>query len=142
MEPAFWDTSSLVPLCVVQPSSTVVRQLSIQYQIVVWWSTPVEIKSAFARLVRTGLLSKPDSLAAQNVLEVLRRNWREVQPGEQLRALAETFVDRFPLKAADAQQLAAAYKWSVGQPHSRVFIGGDIQLLESARQLGFQTVAT
>jgi len=142
MEPAFWDSSSLVPLCVVQPSSTVVRQLSAKYQVVVWWSAPVEVRGAFARLARTGQLTQSDSVSAQNVLRVLRMNWREVQPSEQLRVEAESFVDRFQSKAADAQQLAAAHVWSLGKPAGHVFLSGDKQLLESARQLGFQVIAT
>ena len=142
MEPAFWDSSSLVPLCVTQPSTTVVRQLSAQYGIVVWWSAPVEIRSAFARLVRTDLLSQADFAAGQNVLRVLRLNWREVLPSRPLRVEAESFVDRFQLKAADAQQLAAAYTWSLGRPSGRVFLSGDEKLLEAARQLGFQAIET
>ena len=142
MEPAFWDSSSLVPLCVVQPSSTIVRRLSAQYQVVVWWTAPVEVRSAFARLVRTGLLSQTDFAAAQKVLKVLRQNWTEVQPSRQLRDDAEGFVDRFQLKAADAQQLAAAFTWSLSRPRGRVFLSGDIQLLEAARQLGFQGLQT
>ena len=142
MDPAFWDTSSLVPLCVVQPSSTVVRQLSAQYEIVVWWSSPVEMKSAFARLIRMAQLSPADLHKAQDVMRSLRQNWQEVMPNQQLRNEAEGFVDRFQLRAADAQQLAAAYIWAAGRPAGRVFLSGDLQLLEAARLLGFRAIQT
>ena len=57
MEYAFWDASALVPLCVTQRATPVVEALSAQYQVAVWWSTPVEIRGAFARLVRMGQLA-------------------------------------------------------------------------------------
>lgn len=140
MDPAFWDSSSLVPLCVAQPSSLAVRQLSANYRIHVWWSAPVEVRSAIARLNRMGLLTQAEVTQAQQVLSRLKMNWREVLPSKALRDDAETFVDRFQLRAADAQQLAAAFIWSLRRPVGRVFISGDIQLLEAARQLGFQTI--
>jgi len=44
------------------------------------------------------------------------------------------------LKAADAQQLAAALVWCIGRTKGRVFISHDSQLLDAARLLGFQAV--
>jgi hypothetical protein len=44
------------------------------------------------------------------------------------------------LKAADAQQLAAALAWCIGRTKGRAFISGDSQLLDAARQLGFHAV--
>jgi predicted nucleic acid-binding protein len=108
MDPAFWDSSSLVPLCVAQPSSSVVRQLSANDRIHVWWAASVEVRRAIARLSRMGLLTQAEADLARNVLSRLKTNWREVLPSETLRSDAEAFVDRFQLRAADAQQLAAA----------------------------------
>ena len=141
MTPAFWDTSALVPLCVQQQPSVVVRQLLAQHEIAVWWATPVEMRSAFERLRRMGQLSALEHAAAGVRLEKLRRSWRELQPNEGLRAQAETLLMQYSLKAADALQLAAASTWSAGHPQAYVFISGDAQLLEAARQVGFQTVA-
>ena len=140
MEPAFWDSSALVPLCVQKQTSAIVRRLLRQHEMVVWWSTPVEMRSAFARLLRIGQLTPSEHVSAGQALEQLRRAWRELQPTDRLRADAEMLVDRFPLKAADAFQLAAAHSWASGKPRSRVFISGDIQLLQAARQCGFQAV--
>ncbi len=140
MADAFWDASSLVPLFLRQPSSSTALQLVRQYGIVVWWSTPVEVRSAFARLLRMGQATPPEFSAAQMDLAQLRMSWREVLPSPALRDQAELFVDRFQLKAADAQQLAAAFDWVIGRPSGRVFISGDVQLLEAARQLGFQAI--
>jgi predicted nucleic acid-binding protein len=113
-----------------------------QYGIVVWWATPIEMCSTFERLLRTSELTVAEHTAARRRLEELRQVWREVQPSEPLRSQAETLLDRFPLKAADALQLAAALLWSSGAPQHCVLLSGDVQLLEAARHLGFQTVAT
>jgi hypothetical protein len=74
-------------------------------------------------------------------LDRLRSTWWEVEPDEPLRLQAEGLVDRFPLKAADAQQLAAALAWCLGKPDGRAFLSRDKQLLVAARQLGFLTVS-
>jgi predicted nucleic acid-binding protein len=140
MDYAFWDTSALIPLCVKQRSTSTVQALSAQYQKAVWWSTPVEMRSGFARLVRMSQLMPNEVVQAQIRLDRMRSDWLEVDPSEPLREQAERLVDRFPLKAADAQQLAAAMIWCIGRTKGRVFISGDSQLLDAARQLGFQTV--
>ena len=140
MTPAFWDTSALVPLCVQQHPSSAVKELLGQHEITVWWATSVEIRSAFERLMRTGQLTQSEHIAAGTRLEKLRRGWRELQPTETLRAQAEVFLMSYPLKAADALQLAAAWTWCSGDAQGCTFISGDAQLLEAARQAGFQVV--
>jgi predicted nucleic acid-binding protein len=140
MDYAFWDASALVPLCVTQRATPVVEALSAQYSLAVWWSTPVEMRGAFARLVRMGQLTPNGQVQAQVTLDRMRSDWLEVDPSEPLREQAERLVDRFPLKAADAQQLAAAMAWCIGRSKGRVFISGDSQLLEAARQLGFHGI--
>ena len=140
MTPAFWDSSALVPLCVQQQPSAIVMALLEQYEIAVWWATPLEIRSAFERLLRMGKLTNSENAAAGKRLEMLRRSWRELQPTEALRAQAEAFLMSYPLKAADSLQLAAAWTGCMGNVQSCTFISGDAQLLEAARQVGFQVV--
>lgn len=140
MTPAFWDTSALVPLCVQQQPTAAVRELLEQYEIAVWWATSVEMRSAFERLLRMGQLTQAEHVAAGIRLEKLRRGWRELQPTEALRAQAETFLTSYPLKAADSLQLAAAWTWCSGDVQRCTFLSGDAQLLEAARQVGFQVV--
>ncbi len=140
MEPAFWDSSALVPLFLRQKSSPRARALAKQYGMIVWWATPVEVKSACSRLRRMGQVTQDEFVNAHVDLADLRRSWLEVQPSVELRDQAEAFVDRFPLKAATAQQLAAANVWAMGRPRGRVFLSGDAQLLDAARQLGFEAV--
>jgi predicted nucleic acid-binding protein len=140
MEPSFWDSSSLVPLCIEQRASHAARTLNQTYGIVVWWAAPVEIRSAFARLLRMGQLTHNGQVGALVRLDGMRQKWREILPAEKIRELAERLPDRFILSAADALQLAAALAWCSGRPRGRAFISGDAQLLEAARQLGFQDI--
>jgi hypothetical protein len=140
MEQAFWDSSSLVPLCLLQMATPRAEALDAKYPKVVWWGAPVEMQGAFARLARVGQLTPNGQVQAQVVLDRLRRDWQEVEPSDELRDRAEQFVSRFPLKAADAFQLAAAWRWCLGRPRNRAFICGDVQLLNAARQLGFNGI--
>jgi predicted nucleic acid-binding protein len=140
MELAFWDFSSLIPLCVRQKPSITVRKLILKYGFVVSWSTPVEMRAAFARLLRIGELTSAEHLVAKRALEDLRLAWREIQPTSPIRARAESLVEQFPLKAADALQLAAALAWCRDRPLNRPFISGDKQLLSAASQLGFHMI--
>jgi predicted nucleic acid-binding protein len=140
MDQAFWDSSALVPICVQQPATPSALAFSAKYEMAVWWSAPVEMRAAFARLLRMGQLNQGGHVQALVTLDCLRSTWWEVEPDEPLRLQAEGLVDRFPLKAADAQQLAAALAWCLGKPAGRAFLSRDKQLLDAARQLGFLTV--
>jgi predicted nucleic acid-binding protein len=142
MEAAFWDSSALVPLLIQQSSSANVRQLTRNFEVIVWWSTPIEVKSTLARLIRMSQITSAEFADAQVDMNALRQSWQEVAPSDQLRSLAESFLDRFSLRAADAQQLAAAYVWASAKPRGRTFLSGDRQLLDAARQLGFQAIET
>jgi predicted nucleic acid-binding protein len=99
------------------------------------------MRSAFERLQRMRQSTTAEHRGAIARLERLRKSWRELAPTEELRIEAETLLSRFPLKGADALQLAAAITWSGSQPKGRVLISADAQLLDAARQLGFQTVS-
>lgn len=140
MEPAFWDSSSLVPLCAKQQTTQLAESLAKVFSQTVWWGTPVEMRSAFARLTRIGHLTANGQVQALVALDRLRRVWDEVDPSEDVRERAGELVDRFGLKAGDAYQLAAAWVWCLGRPRNRPFISGDLQLLEAARQLGFNGI--
>lgn len=141
MQAAFWDTSALVPLCVPNQASPRLHQLAHRYSPVVWWATPVEATSALARELRAGSLTPNEHADAHGSLAILKRKWQEVQPSEPLRTLAEELLDRYPLSAADALQLAAAYTWSDRRPFNRYFISGDKRLLNAARSMGFRAIS-
>ena len=140
MECAFWDSSSLVPLCVTQKASPAAESLNLQYSKIVWWAAPVEIHGAFTRLLRMGQLTSNQNVGAGLRLDKLRSGWLEISPAPALRYRAEQLLDRFALRSADALQLAAALASASGKPTTRTFISGDAQLLDAARQLGFKII--
>jgi predicted nucleic acid-binding protein len=105
--------------------------------MVVWWGTPLEARSAIARLVRDGDIRPDERVAAVNLLGQLRATWDEILPTEKLRALAEELPDAHRLRAADAAQLAAALVWCRERPRQRPFVCFDERLRTAARELGF-----
>lgn len=137
MVTAFWDSSAIVPMCTQQPSTASARALTKEFGVVVWWATAVEVRSAIARLIRMRQISSRGQVQAILLLDRLRNDWREIRPTDHVRERAEQLLDRFPLHAADALQLAAAWIWCQGHPRDRRFISGDAQLLDAARKLGF-----
>jgi len=60
-----------------------------------------------------------------------------VLPTEELRETTESMLDKFPLRAADAFQLAAAMIYCSGQPRERWFVCFDRRLREAADVAGF-----
>ncbi|HEX5233770.1 MAG TPA: PIN domain-containing protein [Silvibacterium sp.] len=139
-ELAFWDSSALIPLCVDQAGTRTARRLDEQYQAVVWWATPVEIASAFARLHRMKEIDGLRLAQAHGYLLELRTQWQEMDPSPSLRDYAEALLASYSLRAADALQLAAASTWTMHRPANRPLISGDQRLLEAARQMGFRTI--
>ena len=135
---AFWDASAIVPLCCSQAASAQGRQLRRDLKrMVVWWGTPLEARSAFARLVRDGHISPNEHVAAVNLLGQLRATWDEILPTEKLRSLAEELPDAHRLRAADAAQLAAALVWCRERPRKRPLVCFDERLRTAASELGF-----
>ena len=134
---AFWDASALVPLCVAQGASGLVRTASKTRSITVWWGSPVEMTSAFARLFRNQEIDQQDFRLAMTRLTELRRRWIEVQPTGILRDLAEMLLQRHALRAADSMQLAAALVWAKQLPRKRLFVCFDGRLAEAASNEGF-----
>lgn len=135
----FWDASALVPLCLVEPASASLRRiLEDDPGMVVWWGSPIECWSAFARRRREGVLSGEDEDAARTILERLRTAWVEVQPIEDVRRHAGRLLRTHPLRSLDAVQLAAALVWSGGGPGEIVVL--DQTLRDAARLEGLTPV--
>lgn len=133
----FWDASAVVPLLLEQPASERSRGiLEADPDIVIWWGTPVECASAFARLGREGLLSKGDEGRLLDRLERLRLGSYEMLPGDRLRAQALRALRLHPLRAADSLQLAAALEWS-GSPAAGTLVTFDERLATAAHEEGF-----
>ena len=136
----FWDSSAVVPLLLRQPQSPHARSfLEEDPDVVVWWGTPVECASAFARLRREGLLAETHEAELARDLERLRRGWYEMLPGDHLRAQAMRILRLHPLRSADALQLAAALEWA-GSPPSGALVTFDERLAGAAEREGFEVV--
>jgi uncharacterized protein len=135
---AFCDSSALVPLFVGQRGSNLARSALKAGSAAIWWGTPVEITAALARLLREGVINAQGFENNVNRLAVARQTWNEVLPSERVRDVAQALVQRHPLRAADAFQLAAALEWAKQHPRGRRFICFDRRLAEAARAEGFQ----
>jgi predicted nucleic acid-binding protein len=125
-----------------QHSTVLLQRLTQRFSMVVWWATGVEARSAFSRELRANTIAGSEHRTAVLRLQDLRGAWREIQPTEDLRLLAESMLDRYDLRAADALQLAAAYTWAFNRPFNRPFISGDKRLLHAAQQAGFHAIDT
>ena len=134
---AFWDASALVALCVRQSITPQVIQLYQQYEVIVWWATPVEMASALARLLRMKQLAPRDWAEARKLATDVADTWFVVQPSDALRAKSIQLVERYDLRAADTLQLAAALEWCEDAPHGRVFLTSDQRLRDAALLCGF-----
>ncbi len=133
----FWDASAIVPLILEQPASAkATAALREDPELVVWWGTPIECSSAIARLHRDGHLSARGERDAHALLAALTKSWYEVQPGDAVRAQALRLLRVHPLRAADAQQLAAALEWA-GTPAEGGFVAFDERLRAAAGREGF-----
>lgn len=140
---AFWDSSAIVPLCCAQTGTAQGRRLLADLgRIVAWWGTPVEARSAFARLVRDRALTAPRRVNAVKRLDQLRRSWDEILPTEAVRLLAESLFDDHGIRAGDAFQLAAALVWCRERPRRRPFVCLDTRLREAASDVGFTVYPT
>lgn len=134
----FWDSSAIVPLVVPEASSNVVRRLYRDDPVIVaWWGTELECVSAIVRRQREGDLSGAVAHSAFDRLSVLRRSWQEVEPADELRESATRFLRIHPLRAADALQLAAAFRAAEGRPPTLPFVSLDDRLTTAARSEGF-----
>jgi predicted nucleic acid-binding protein len=108
------------------------------YDAVVWWSAPVEIASALARLLRMKQLDPGEYSSASKLAGRLADSWSVIQPSNALRGRATKLLDRFDLRAADALQLAAALEWCEGAAQGHTFLTADQRLREAALQVGFE----
>lgn len=139
-QPAFWDSSALVPLCVHESASRRAHAQLRKFLPVVWWGSLVEVHSAIARLHRLGKLNEAEKQKAGSQLAVLNCGWREVLPGDHLRDLATRLLDAHELRAGDSLQLAAALTWCQQRPARRDFLCADERLGKAALAVGFSVL--
>jgi len=127
----------LVGLCVTQDSTEKAAVWVRQFNIVVWWATRVEVHGAIARLHRSHNLTDENKHDAVAASEALACGWIEVLPGDEVRDAAIAVLDRYPLRAADSLQLAAALIWCRNRPAGKTFVCADERLCDAAAHAGF-----
>jgi len=141
-ERAFWDTSAIIPLCVLQETTVSARKANRIFTVkVVWWGTAVEVRSSLARLKRTGELEAPGFDVALHKWLQMNKRGHEIKPSQRLLDIAAELPDQFALKALDAFQLAAALAWCGERPRKRPFVCADKRLGDAAERAGFDVVS-
>jgi uncharacterized protein len=133
---AYWDSSALIPLCVSQPQSSKARSLYGSYSIVAWWATEVEIISGLTRLERMGQISHDRFLVGKRLARDLVQRWYCVG-SRNIAADACSLLELYPLRAADALQLAAALEAFSHKPQGAIFVTADQRLADAAGGSGF-----
>lgn len=139
-QPAFWDSSALVPLCVHETTSRQAHTQLRKFLPVVRWGSLLDVHSAIARLHRLGQLTDAEEQNALSQLDLLNRGWREILPGDHVRELATRLLDAHDLRAADSLQLAAALTWCQQRPAKRNFLCADQRLSRVAIAAGFSVL--
>lgn len=134
---AFWDASAIVPLCVRQAATSRALKLYRRYSVTAWWATPVEAASALARLHRLGDIDAAIYAQGLRQAAALETDWTVVAPSRQVLKSAQRLLGLYPLRAADALQLAAALAWCEDAPAGEAFVCGDQRLCDAAQQAGF-----
>jgi len=137
----FWDTSAVVALCLRETQTSLLRNVVDDDEaLVVWWQTPVECQSTFARLRRDDVLTRAQEDQARQVVTQLAEGWTEVQPGRKVRDLAARVLLLHQLHAGEALQLAAGLLWADGRAARHHFVCLDKRLRESAEREGFEVL--
>ena|ERR1700761_5766512 len=137
---AFWDSSVLIPLCITELKSAQSESWFAQFQTAIWWATPVEMVGALCRAEREGRISSAEYIQAKAKAQIIESNSQIILPGNPLRQQACSFLEQFPLRTADALQLAAAMTWCEAKPKGNVFLSFDDRLRAAARALDFTIV--
>lgn len=137
----FWDSCAIIPLCINEPFSVLVQAIAQEDEsMVTWWGTPVECSSAFARYRREKNISMDEERAFRGLVNTLAACWNEIIPSEEVRTLASRLLLKYPLRAADSLQLAAAVIWSGYKQENYEFVCLDKRLREAAQAEGFKVL--
>ena len=137
----FWDSSGVLPLLVDEHRSLELAALFLaEPEMVVWWGTEVECRSALARRERSNESTSHQIAEAIERLRNLRAAWQEVSPSSAVRTSSIRLVSVHDLRAADALQLAAALAAAEAEPETLPFVCLDRRLRVAAEREGFVTL--
>lgn len=137
----FWDSSAIVPLLIDEPETGAMLELHRQdASILAAFITPLEVTSAVWRRLHNHLLTLEERADAESIFADLSDHWSEVAEPERVVEFARNLLTRYPLRAADAIQLAsaiAAVEESQEAPSSLPFVTLDGDLAAAAHEEGF-----
>ena len=133
----YWASSAILALLLSETPATRLSSLfDADPHITTWWGTTVECVSAIVRRTRTRESNRRTLRIARARLGELSNLWTEVQPRENVRQRAIELLERHPLRAADAMQLASAVAME-GQSDLPAFVSLDERLRAAAAAEGF-----
>jgi predicted nucleic acid-binding protein len=116
--------------------------LAADERIVTWAWTSVEFTSAIERRAREGRLDRAARRTALSRLDQLASAWDEVTDVLAVRRQARALLARYPLRAADAAQLAAALVVAPEEGWMFGFVCLDERLSEAAEREGLEPLPT
>lgn len=137
----YLDSSALIKKYVVEKGTPEIRRFFSSGEVL--WTSKVsqaEVWSAFARRRRGGDLT---ATQYRTIAKSFERDWRAfavVELSDEVMAMIRKLVERYPLRAFDAIQLASAIwaKRNLGEPV--VFVGADASLLKAAEATALRVV--
>ncbi len=138
----FLDASALVKRYVAEPGSERVRSLSKgRSQLIVSRLTAVEVPAAIWKRTRSGHVSAAGArkIVAQLALDLAQM--AIVEPRAATIDLAAELVERHPLRAYDAVQLASAVRWTRETGLATCFVCADRNLASAAAMEGLRRLA-
>jgi predicted nucleic acid-binding protein len=106
----------------------------------VWWGTWAECAVTISRLKRDGHLNEESERETRVALDGLTADWAEIEPEDDMRLLAALLSKDYPLKTADALQLAAAVRWWECDTSCTGFVCLDVRLRRAASDEGFRVL--
>jgi len=134
---AFWDSSAIIPLCVLQPQTAQAKVHFKSYGIVVWWATPVEIRSGLTRLLRMAQIGQDQFLIGKRLADDVANVWEMIHPSATVADRACTLLEQYPLRSTDSLQLAAALEYFGQIRRGTAFVTADQRLAAAAARAGF-----
>lgn len=137
----YLDSSALIKKYIVEKGTREVREFLASGELL--WTSKIsqaEVWSAFARRRRGGDLTAAQYRAVARSFERDRKRFTIVELSDEVMAMIRRIVERHPLRAFDAVQLASALwaKQSLEEP--LVFVGADESLLKAAESMALRVV--
>jgi hypothetical protein len=138
----YFDASALVKRYVEEADSAVVRRLVDECLVCTSRLSEVEIASAIVRRTREGSIAQADRDRALSTLSEDMQSFYVVELFPEIARAARGLLLRYPLRAADAVQLASSTHVREGADAGVLFVAFDRRLNEAAVEQGLTLPST